>query len=92
MEHKALIQQVELFPGVAIPAFNTIPSLNAINKNGSIVYITDGPLQVGDTVEPAFIKKRTIIKVKESRPAMGDWSGKSYLGMKPFYNLVEATL
>lgn len=89
MEHKAVFISAEIFPGVPIPQIPTIPSMTCIKANNTRVYITDGPLFVGDTIEPLFVKKRTVLEVIASRPAMGDWSGSSYNGLTPTYNLVR---
>lgn len=88
MEHLAKISQSEILPGIFIPNIPTIPSMLWVGINGERIYISDGPLMPGDIIEPMFVKRQTIETVIHARPAMSDWSGNSYEGMNPTYNLV----
>jgi len=77
---------------------NGLPALMKDYGDGKISFVSNGPLEVGDTYETNRFNTTTgksekkvimITEVVESRPAKGDWSGPTWAHINPVFTLAQ---
>ena len=89
MLHETSLTKVEIMQNAFMTQVSTIPSLLKVNSDGSIDYVTDGALAVGDTIISWPTSEVEVVEVLETRKAKGNWNQPSYKGMNPTFCKVK---
>ena len=89
MLHESILQKAEILPGQFISQIPSLPALLKEGKDGTVDYVTDGKVSVGDQIKVFPFTEVEVAEVVKSRPAKGDWSANVYKGMNPTWSKVR---